>query len=56
MAHRERLNSEEFQLHLRNLVNQHFGRGFAASKLMVSFPAIGNKEISRIEIKRANSA
>ena len=48
-------SKDEFERHLRNLVNKSLGVGFAASNLSVSFPAIGEKEVSKIEIKRANA-
>ncbi len=47
-------NKDEFELHLRNLVNKHFGVGFATSKLSVSFTTIEDKEICRIDINRAD--
>jgi predicted HTH transcriptional regulator len=45
-------NSDEFQLHLRNLVNQNFGPAFAAANLAVSFSVIDDKEVCRVEIKK----
>ena len=46
-------NKDEFELHLRNLVNKSFGVGFAATGISVTFPAVAGKEICKIEIKRA---
>ena len=47
-------DKDEFELHLRNLVNKGFGVAFAASNLSVTFPAVEDKEVCVIEIKRAN--
>lgn len=44
---------DEFELHLRNLVNKSFGVAFAASNLRVPVPAVEDKEVCMIEIKRA---
>lgn len=44
---------DEFELHLRNLVNKSFGASFAASNIAVTFPTSGDKEVCQIEIKRA---
>ena len=48
-------NKDEFELHLRNLVNKSLGVGFGASNLSVSFPSVEEKEVCKIEIKRANT-
>lgn len=48
-------NSDEFELHLRNLVRQQFGAAFAATGLVVSFPQIADKEICRIDIKKGGT-
>jgi hypothetical protein len=47
-------NKDEFELHLRNLVNKGFGVAFAATNLNVTFPEVEDKEVCLIEIKRAN--
>lgn len=47
-------NKDEFELHLRNLVNSSFGVAFAASNLTITFPAVEDKEVCMIEIKKAN--
>ncbi len=44
---------DEFELHLRNHVNRTFGGSFAASNLAVSFPTFENKEVCKIDIRRA---
>lgn len=46
-------NKDEFELHLRNLVNKSFGVLFSASNLIVSFPQFDDKEVCKIEIKKA---
>jgi len=45
---------DEFELHLRNLINQAFGKPFAASGLSVKFIPVSDKEICRIEISKSN--
>jgi hypothetical protein len=47
-------NKDEFEVHLRNLINKAFGVGFAAKNLHVSFPKVDDKEVCKIEIKKAN--
>lgn len=48
-------NSDEFELHLRSLVNKNFGGGFAASCIAVKFPVVDDKEICQIEIRKAKT-
>lgn len=42
---------DEFEIHLRNLVNREFGERFAATNLKVAFPKVNGQEICRIDIK-----
>ena len=42
---------DEFEIHLRNLVNKTYGVEFASSNLTISFPAIEDVEICVVEIK-----
>jgi len=42
---------DEFELHLRNLVNKTYGVEFASNNLQISFPEIEDKEICIVEIK-----
>ena len=44
---------DEFELHLRNLVNKTFGISFAATNLKVTFPIVNENEICQVEIKRS---
>lgn len=44
---------DEFELHLRNLINHAFGKTFATSGLLVKFLAINDKEICRIDISKS---
>ncbi|HEY9763781.1 MAG TPA: RNA-binding domain-containing protein, partial [Trichocoleus sp.] len=44
---------DEFELHLRNLAMKYFGEGFATSNLTITFPTMGDKEVCKIDIKRA---
>ncbi|MDY0044906.1 MAG: DUF262 domain-containing protein [Syntrophales bacterium] len=46
-------NRDEFELHLRNLINNNFGKVFASSNLEISFPVSGENEICQVEIKRS---
>lgn len=48
-------NSDEFELHLRNLVNKTYGENFAASCITVMFPVVDNKEICQLEIRKAKA-
>ncbi|MDA8686126.1 DUF262 domain-containing protein [Robiginitalea sp.] len=44
-------NKDNYELHLRNLVNSAFGKEFAASHLFVQFPVVDDKEICELDIK-----
>jgi hypothetical protein len=44
-------NKDHFELHLRNIVNNAFGRDFGATKLIVKFPVVDDQEICEIDIK-----
>jgi len=48
-------NSDEFELHLRNLVANQFSTAFGATNLTVSFPRVDNVEICRIDVKKAST-
>jgi len=43
-------NKDEFELHLRNLINKSFGKLFATSCLKIEFPTVNDTEICKIEI------
>lgn len=45
-------NKDCFELHLRNLLNVNFGKGFATAQIRISFPQINGKEFCQIDIKR----
>lgn len=45
---------DEFELHLRNLLNQQFGVAFVTSNLDISFPAVDSTEISQITVNPAS--
>lgn len=47
-------NKDDFELHLRNLVNQAYGVEFASTNLQVTFPVIDEIEICMVEIKPGN--
>jgi very-short-patch-repair endonuclease len=48
-------NRDKFELHLTHLLNMHFGPAFRATGIRVSFPAIGNKTICRVDVQRSPS-
>jgi len=43
-----------FELHLRNLINSHYGVDFASTQIKISFPIIEEKEICVVEIQRGH--
>lgn len=47
-------NRDEFELHLRNLLNSAFSVSFVAQNITVSFPVVNGEQICRIDIKRSN--
>lgn len=47
------VDRDKFELHIRNLLNSHFGKSFVASKIMITFHEIGEKEICQIDIAPA---
>ncbi len=46
---------DEFELHLRNIINSTFGVSFAATNLIITFPEVFEHEICRIGIKHATA-
>lgn len=46
-------DKDTFELHLRNLLNQHFGKGFVATKIKITFPQLEDQEICQLEIAPA---
>ncbi len=48
-------NKDHFELHLRNLVNNAFGKEFGAVNLNVRFPIVNDIEICELDIKASNS-
>lgn len=44
---------DQFELHLRNLINRSFGVGFAVGNLAITFPMSGDREVCQVDIKRA---
>lgn len=47
-------NRDEFELHLRNLLNSSFGVAFVTQNVTISFPTIDSVEICRVDVKRSN--
>jgi uncharacterized protein with ParB-like and HNH nuclease domain len=47
-------NKDNFELHLRNLVNKTYGVDFAANNLIITFPKIQDAEICVVDIKPGN--
>ena len=48
-------NKDHFELHLRNLLNNNFGKEFSTTALKINFPVIDEKEICDIDIKAGNN-
>lgn len=48
----ESLNGDRdrFEVHLRNVLTEHFGAAFVATRLKIAFPAIAGKHICQIDI------
>jgi uncharacterized protein with ParB-like and HNH nuclease domain len=44
-------SKDHFELHLRNIANNAFGKEFTAKNLSVNFPVVNDKEICEIDIK-----
>ena len=43
---------DEFELHLRNLINKSYGTDFASTNIKITFPVVEDKEICLVEIKQ----
>ncbi len=43
------VDRDKFELHLRNLLNEQFGKGFITSKIGIKFHEVGDKEVCQIE-------
>lgn len=48
-------SKDEFEIHLRNLVNRSFGEKFAASNIEIQFAAVEDMEVCEVRIKPANA-
>jgi uncharacterized protein with ParB-like and HNH nuclease domain len=44
-------NKDNFELHLRNIVNNAFGKEFATTRLTINFPVLNDLEVCDIDIK-----
>jgi very-short-patch-repair endonuclease len=44
---------DKLELHLTNLLANHFGQAFKAAKIAVSFPRMGDKLICRVDVQRS---
>ena len=44
-------NKDNFELHLRNIVNNAFGKEFATTHLIINFPLVNDLEVCDIDIK-----
>nr|NQU92783.1 response regulator [Bacteroidota bacterium] len=47
-------NKDQFELHLRNLINTNYGVPYATNNLNISFPKIRDTEICMIEVKKGS--
>lgn len=52
----DKSNKDGFELHLRNLVNKAYGKGFATTQLNVRFPVVDDLEICEIQVRRGKEA
>ena len=41
---------DKFEVHLRNILNQNFGKALVTTKIQIQFHPIGDKEVCRIEV------
>lgn len=48
-------SADKFELHLTNLLANHFGQAFKAAKITVSFPRIEGVTICRVDIQRSRT-
>lgn len=44
-------DKDHYELHLRNLINDSFGKDFAASNIKITFPEVDDQEICEVDIK-----
>ena len=49
-------NRDKLELHLTNLLGQHFGTAFRAAQIGISFPQHEGVEVCRVEVRPANKA
>ncbi|MBL9179738.1 MAG: DUF262 domain-containing protein [Verrucomicrobiaceae bacterium] len=47
------VDRDKFELHLRNLLNEQFGKGFVTSKIGITFHEVGGKEVCLVETAAA---
>ena len=47
-------DKDRFELHLRQLLSNHFGKTFVASKVKTIFPVVGEIEICQVDIERSS--
>lgn len=47
---------DKFELHLRNLLNQHLGAVFVTNRVRITFPAPSDREICQVEVQQATKA
>lgn len=45
-------DKDKFEMHLRNLLSNAFGKSFAASRVKIRFPQVAGKEICHLEIQQ----
>lgn len=46
-------NRDEFEVHLRNLINENIGKVFTSNNLEITFPISGENETCQVEVKRS---
>lgn len=48
-------SADKFELHLTNLLANHFGQAFKAARIGVSFPRVGEMTVCRVDIQRSRT-
>lgn len=46
-------DKDEFEIHLRNLINKNYGVEFATNNLKINFHMLNDKEVCTVEVKRS---
>jgi hypothetical protein len=47
-------DKDKFEMHLRNLLSNAFGKSFSAAKVKIRFPEVGGEEICQVDVLQAS--